>query len=158
MVETLDRGFDRCSGSGEADLRADAKHAPVRFEAGSMGNTEAFDVSPQHRMFVGGWQAELNFGQPEVLVSAVHMVGMPGVTRRPRRVSRTSMSFWNGTRSSRPPEPGRKATFPGVSLERHEDEIRRQMPKKFAALAANMRTTPLARPHVKGRDARVLVA
>jgi hypothetical protein len=32
------------------------------------------------------------------------------------------------------------------------------MPKKFAALAANMRTTPLARPHVKGRDARVLVA
>jgi hypothetical protein len=48
--------------------------------------------------------------------------------------------------------------FPGVSLERHEDEIRRQMPKKFAALTANMRTKPLARPHVKGRDARVLVA
>jgi hypothetical protein len=40
--------------------------------------------------------------------------------------------------------------FPGVSIERHEDEIRRQMPKRFAALAANMRTTPLARPQVRG--------
>jgi hypothetical protein len=83
MVETLDRGLRPVLWVGRSDLRADAKHAPVRFEAGSMGNSEAFDVSPQHRMFVGGWQAELNFGQPEVLVSAVHMVGMPGVTRRP---------------------------------------------------------------------------
>jgi hypothetical protein len=63
---------------GRSDLRADAKHAPVRFEAGAIGNTEAFDVSPQHRIHVGGWQAELNFGQPEVLVSAVHLVGTAG--------------------------------------------------------------------------------
>jgi hypothetical protein len=158
MVETLDRGFRPVLWVGRSDLRADAKHAPVRFEAGSMGNSEAFDVSPQHRMFVGGWQAELNFGQPEVLVSAVHMVGMPGVTRRPAaRVSylhvlleRHEIIKTAGTWS--------ESYFPGVSIERHEDEIRRQMPKKFAALAANMRTTPLARPQVKGRDARVLVA
>ena len=32
------------------------------------------------------------------------------------------------------------------------------MPAQFAALSAQMRTAPLARPHVRGREARVLVA
>jgi hypothetical protein len=91
-------------------------------------------------------------------VSAVHMVGMPGVTPRPAARVTYLHVLLERHEIIRPPEPGRKATSPGVSLERHEDEIRRQMPKKFAALAANMRTTPLARPQVKGRDARVLVA
>ena len=83
MVETLDRGYRPVLWVGQSDLRADAKHAPVRFEVGAIGNSEAFDVSPQHRIHIAGWQAELNFGQPEVLVSAVHLVGLPGVSRRP---------------------------------------------------------------------------
>jgi glutamate synthase domain-containing protein 3 len=158
MVHTLDRGLRPVLWVGRSDLRADPKHAPVRFEKGAVGNTETFDVSPQHRMHVGGWQAELNFGLPEVLVSAVHLVGLPGVTRRPASrvtylhvlLERHEIIRTAGTWS--------ESYFPGTSLERHEDEIRRQMPKRFAAMAANMRTTPLARPQVRGRDARVLVA
>jgi hypothetical protein len=83
---------------------------------------------------------------------------MPGVTPRPpARVTylhvlleRHEIIRTAGTWS--------ESYFPGVSIERHEDEIRRQMPKRFAALAATMRREELARPQVRGRDARVLVA
>jgi hypothetical protein len=158
MIETMDRGFRPVLWLGQSDLRAAPDHAPVRFEKGAIGNTEAFDVSPQHRIHVGGWQAELNFGQPEVLVSAVHLVGLPGVSRRPpARVTylhvlleRHEIIRTAGTWS--------ESYFPGVSIERHEDEIRRQMPKRFAALAATMRREELARPQVRGREARVLAA
>jgi hypothetical protein len=158
MIDTMDRGYRPVLWVGRSDLRAEAKHAPVRFEAGAIGNTETLDVSPQHRIHVGGWQAELNFGQPEVLVSAVHLVGLPGVSRRPASrvtylhvlLERHEIIRTAGTWS--------ESYFPGVSIERHEDEIRRQMPKRFAALAARMRKEDLARPQVKGRDAKVLVA
>jgi hypothetical protein len=39
-------------------------------------------------MLLAGARAELLFGEPEVLVAATHLVGLPGVARRPpRRVS-----------------------------------------------------------------------
>ncbi|KPQ17499.1 MAG: Hint domain [Rhodobacteraceae bacterium HLUCCO18] len=158
MVETLDRGYRPVLWVGQSDLRADAKHAPVRFEVGAIGNSEAFDVSPQHRIHIAGWQAELNFGQPEVLVSAVHLVGLPGVSRRPPvRVTYVHV-LMERHEIIRSAGTWSESYFPGASIERHEEEIRRQMPAQFAALSAQMRTAPLARPHVRGREARVLVA
>lgn len=44
--------------------------APVCFDAGVLGNCRPLLVSPNHRMMVSGWQAELITGEPEVLVSA----------------------------------------------------------------------------------------
>jgi hypothetical protein len=38
-------------------------------------------VSPQHRMLVSTARAEMLFGEAEVLVAAVHLVGRPGITR-----------------------------------------------------------------------------
>lgn len=158
LVRTLDRGFRPILWVGRTELRADPRHAPVHFEAGAMGNSEAFDVSPQHRMYVGGWQAELNYGQPEVLVAAVHLVGLPGVTRRQTgRVTylhvlldRHEIIRTAGTWS--------ESYFPGASMERHEEEIRRALPRRFAGVERRMRGAPLARPQVTGREARVLVA
>ncbi len=39
-----------------------------------MGNDVPLEVSPQHRMLVTGWRAEMNFGENEVLVPAVGLV------------------------------------------------------------------------------------
>jgi hypothetical protein len=158
MIETMDRGYRPLLWAGRSELRADPKHAPVRFEKGSIGNTETFDVSPQHRIHIGGWQAELNFGQPEVLVAAVHLVGLPGVTRRP--VGRVTYLHLLLDRHEiiRTAGTWTESYFPGASMERHEDEIRRALPKRFAALETQMRNAPLARPQVTGREARALVA
>ncbi|MCU4652236.1 Hint domain-containing protein [Roseibacterium sp. SDUM158016] len=157
-LETLDRGPQPVLWVGRTELRADACHAPVRFEVGALGNSEAFCVSPQHRMFVDGWQAELHFGQTEVLVSAVHLVGLPGVTRmmagrvtylhvllETHELIRTA-GLWS------------ESYHPAASIERHEEEIRKALPRRFARLAEGMRSAPLARPQVTGREARVLAA
>lgn len=158
MVATLDRGYRPVLWIGRSDLRAEARHAPVRFETGAIGNTEAFEVSPQHRIHVAGWEAELNFGLPEVLVAAVHLVGRPGVTRRPPARVTYLHVLLDRHEIIRTAGTWTESYFPGTSLERHEDEIRRQLPAEFAALAAQLRRAPLARPQVRGRDARVLVA
>ena len=50
------------------------RFAPVVFAPGAIGNPVELTVSPQHRMLVTGWQAELFFGQDEVLVPAKHLV------------------------------------------------------------------------------------
>lgn len=54
--------------------------APVRIAAGALGNSAAGAVSRQHRVLGSGWRAEMLFGEPAVLVPAVHLLGRPGVT------------------------------------------------------------------------------
>ncbi|WP_179380831.1 Hint domain-containing protein [Jannaschia marina] len=48
--------------------------APILFRAGALGNTAPLRVSPNHRMLVTGWRAQLLFGEEEVLVPAKALV------------------------------------------------------------------------------------
>ena len=48
--------------------------APIVIGAGAMGNARDLIVSPQHRILVSGWWAELYMGEREVLVAAKHLV------------------------------------------------------------------------------------
>lgn len=57
------------------------ERAPVTISAHLFGNTRAITVSPQHRVLVTGPEAEVLFGTARLLVPAVHLVGMPGVTQ-----------------------------------------------------------------------------
>jgi hypothetical protein len=55
---------------------------PVVFRAGSLGQglpARDLTVSPQHRMLVQSVEAELHFGEHEVLVAARHFAGRPGI-------------------------------------------------------------------------------
>ena len=65
-------------------LRADPALQPVQIRAGALGGglpLRDMRVSPQHRMLITGVRAELLFGEDEVLVSALHLVGSPGIDR-----------------------------------------------------------------------------
>jgi hypothetical protein len=81
-VKTLDSGYQpvRWIGSrrlGASDLNREPELRPVRIAAGALGeNRPARDlvVSPQHRVLVTGWLAELHFGASEVLVPAKSLV------------------------------------------------------------------------------------
>lgn len=62
---------------GLPDLIADPNLRPVVFAPGSLGAglpLRAMALSPQHRVCVAGWLAELHFGQAEVLVPAKALV------------------------------------------------------------------------------------
>lgn len=74
MVKTKDHGMQPIRWIGKQTIKADGDFAPIRFSKGSIGNEHDLLVSPQHRMLISGWKAELMFGKPEVLVAAKHLV------------------------------------------------------------------------------------
>ena len=88
-VLTRDNGFQAVRWIGRRDLTAAElvvrpNFQPVRIAAGSLGDglpERDLLVSPQHRVLVTGPEAELLFGEPEVLVAAVHLVDRQGITR-----------------------------------------------------------------------------
>ncbi|GAA6175131.1 Hint domain-containing protein [Sulfitobacter pacificus] len=74
LVSTLDEGAQPIQMIVDDTFRAVSHIAPIRFAAGALGNDVPLLVSPQHRMLITGWRAELYFGQDEVLVAAKHLV------------------------------------------------------------------------------------
>ncbi|MEM9678420.1 MAG: Hint domain-containing protein, partial [Pseudomonadota bacterium] len=88
-VWTLDHGWQALSWVGHCDVSADLLAAnpqltPVRIARGAFGPNQPnrdMLVSPQHRILVRHPAAELVTGEEETLVAALHLVGMPGVSR-----------------------------------------------------------------------------
>lgn len=96
LVLTRDSGFQEICWAGRrdlglADLLVNPALRPVRIAKGALGAglpQRDMLVSPQHRMLIEGARAELLFGEREVLVAALHLVGQPGIEQvTPRRVS-----------------------------------------------------------------------
>jgi hypothetical protein len=81
LVETMDDGVQPIRLVLHDTFRAVGDLAPICFAPGAIGNKEPLIVSPQHRMLITGWKAELFFGQEEVLVAAKHLVNDHNVTR-----------------------------------------------------------------------------
>lgn len=88
MIETKDNGLQPVRWIGRRvldslDLARDPQLRPVRFGAGSLGNGLPYSdlsVSPQHRIFLSGWRAELHFGEAEVLVPAISFANADGIS------------------------------------------------------------------------------
>lgn len=85
LVLTRDGGAQPILWAGGREVRGDGSHAPVRFEAGALGNRRPLVVSQQHRMLIEGWRAELTCGVDEILIAAKHLVN--GHTIRIMRTS-----------------------------------------------------------------------
>jgi len=84
-VMTLDHGVQTIAWTGARQIEALDRFAPIRFAKGSIGNDEALMVSPQHRVLISGWKAEMFYGAAEVLVAAKHLVNGVNVTQEPMR-------------------------------------------------------------------------
>ncbi len=74
MIVTRDRGLQPMRWVGSRKVPAKGKLAPIRIKAGAMKNDRDLLVSPQHRMLVEGWRAELLFNDREILAAAKHLV------------------------------------------------------------------------------------
>lgn len=74
LVLTLDHGPQVISWTGRRVVKGQDNFAPIRFAPNALGNKVELLVSPQHRILIGGWRAELLFGEDEVLVAAKHLV------------------------------------------------------------------------------------
>jgi len=82
QILTMDNGPQTIRWIGARTVDGKGTFAPIHFAKGAIGNTTALEVSPQHRMLVSGWQADLLFGETEVLAPAIHMINDCTITRR----------------------------------------------------------------------------
>ena len=83
MVVTRDHGLQPLRWIGVSRRIGQGKFAPIHIAAGTLGNDRDLRVSPQHRMLLTGWRAELMFGEPGVLATAQSLVNGTTVTRAP---------------------------------------------------------------------------
>lgn len=101
MVLTLDAGPQMLRWVGQrrlgpADLVANPKLWPVEIAADALGQgmpQRDITVSPQHRVLFGGARCELYFGEAEVLVPAIQMVGRRGIAQKLRPVTYVHLLF-----------------------------------------------------------------
>lgn len=159
LVETLDNGPQVLRWTGRTRIAGNRAFAPVRFAAGVLGNDRPLRVSPQHRMLVTGWQAELHFGEPEVLVPARHLLHWPGVTQAPVRevdylhllFDRHEIIFADGAPS--------ESFHPGSAMLARDPALLAEIAALFPAiLAPAMRGAAAARRVVRSTEAWLLAA
>lgn len=81
-VVTRDAGPQELIWTGARRVDAIGGLAPIVIKKGVLGNARDLVVSPQHRMLLEGWKAELLFGMPEVLVKAKDLVNGGTVFQR----------------------------------------------------------------------------
>ena len=83
LVTTLDHGPQPVRWIGQCTVPARGQRAPVLFRRGALGVRRNLKLSPQHRVLLTGWKAELLFGEPEILVPAKALVDDLDILRRP---------------------------------------------------------------------------
>jgi hypothetical protein len=81
LVLTRDNGYQPIQWIGFKTVAVNDKTAPIRFETGTMGNDRPLMVSPNHRMLLCSADADLLFGDPEVLIPAKHLTKLRNVAK-----------------------------------------------------------------------------
>lgn len=160
MVLTLDDGLQPVRWCGGRIVPSKGGHGAVVIPPGALGDHGGLRVSPQHRLHLTGWRAELYCGETEVLVRATHLV-QSGVLRQDRSgvpVSYHHLLFdrhqiicaeglWS---ESYYPGPATMATFDRAT----QDEIFALFPELAADRAFGY--GPSARPEASAQAAALL--
>ena len=77
----MDRSYQPIRWIGSSKRPATGDLAPILIRKGALGNSRDLRVSPQHRMLLQGWQAEMLFGEEEVLATAKSLVNDHSILR-----------------------------------------------------------------------------
>lgn len=83
-VWTRDNGFQAIRWIGHQNCKGHGRFAPIKFQAGALGQNTELLVSPMHRMVITGWKPEVIYRQAQVLVHARDMVNGSTITLAPQ--------------------------------------------------------------------------
>ncbi len=160
LVATRDDGLQPVRWRADRTLPAYGTFAPILFRAGAIGNTRPLRLSPQHKVLVTGWRAELICGENAVLVPALHFVDGVQVivetggvvTYHHLMFDRHQIVFSEGIAT--------ESFFPGaVGLAGLDLAARREMLAIFPQLATDIAAYgPPVLPVLSATEARVLMA
>jgi len=158
VVKTVDHGLQPIRWIGCSPTDASGDHAPVLFQVGAIGNELELRVSPQHRVLLQGWQAELYFGQSEILIPAKHLLNgetiyqetSPSVTYFHILFDQHEVVSSNGVLS--------ESFFPGDQILLQNRQIQAELIELFPDLenCDNTQFAKTARPTLKQREAKIL--
>jgi len=164
LVETVDDGPQRLLANLSTTVSAARMSElpelrPIHFDQGAIGNARAMRLSPQHRVLVRGWQAELYFGESEVLVPAKALVNGTDI-RIVEPVSSVQYHHLLFNKHQLVISDGAvtESLFPGGSLAQGRDLMGL---REFAALfgtelVGTVRSAALVRPVIATREAQAL--
>lgn len=156
LVQTLDHGLQPVRWRGEKTVQALGDHAPIRFAAGAIGNARPLMVSPQHKILVSGWRAELFFGEPEVLVPAVHLANAETIHRAPRRFVSYHHLMFDAHEIVLAESVPSESFYPGAYI-LNDDALRREVEATFPEMIGKAGADwSLARPALTGKEAKML--
>lgn len=159
LIPTLDSGNQPIRWVASSHIVGNPKAAPIRIEAGALGNTRDLYVSPQHRILLTGWRAELYMGEDEVLVPAIQLVNDKTI----RQVQQDSFTYYHllfdtheliyaAGIASESFHPGEKAI--GSMAEAARDELLTIFPELADLTAGSY--GPCARPTTRSFEAAVI--
>jgi hypothetical protein len=156
MVVTRDHGPQTLRWVGERSVCGTGRFAPIHFLPGAVGNRRDLLVSPQHRMLISGWRAELFFGEAEVLVPAKQLVNgrtvlpflTPVVDYFHLLFDQHEIVFAEGAPT--------ESFYPGGSVLAADRDIYVEVLALFPALSDTSRAWPFAAPVISGLEAGVL--
>ncbi|MCH2067038.1 MAG: choice-of-anchor L domain-containing protein [Shimia sp.] len=162
MVLTRDNGFQPLLWIGTTMRQATGSDAPIRLAKDALGNHEAVEFSPNHRILIKSSLAAMLFGESEVLVKAKDLVNGDTITVREdhRPVTYVHILFdrheivrANGL-DSESYHPGQE-TLDSFDAETR-DEILRLMPNSDALMGYGF--GPSARVSLRKYEAEALMA
>lgn len=160
LVLTADHGAQAVRWIGNRRVPGRGRFAPVLIRAGALGNRRDLRVSPQHRMLLSGWRAELLFGVPEVLAAACHLLNDTSITRAPCDEVRYIHLMFDRHQIITAEGCPSESFFPGdVTLSDIDAVTRAEILALFPELAGN-RTgySPTARTVLRHYEARLMAA
>lgn len=158
LVETQDDGAQPLVWVGAREVRGQGRFAPVRFAPGAIGNARTLWLSPQHRVLVRGWRAELLYGADEVLVAACHLINDTSIRRDPRARICYHHILFDRHQVVRAEGAPVESLYPGDgALDALTGAARDEVLALFPELAGGVPTGwPMARRALTGAEGRVL--
>lgn len=160
LILTRDSGMRPLRWIGQTTVSGQDRFAPIRFMPGTCGNTNQLLVSPNHRILVTGWKAEMYFGEREILVPAKTLVNGDTIMSAPCEtvtyvhllLDRHEVIFAEGAAT--------ESLHPGDYLLAGADETAAEILALFPELAteSGRRRWKSARSIARTREARLLAA
>lgn len=159
LVTTMDDGSQPIRMIIRDQFCATGDFAPIQFAVGAVGNNVPLLVSPQHRILITGWQAELYFGQDEVLVAAKYLVNGHSVSQvLGETVDYIHMMFDTHQIVFGGGVPS-ESYFPEHALVGHNADVMNEILMLFPDFKVNAEAGwKLARPSVRRYEAQFLAA
>ncbi|WP_420861582.1 Hint domain-containing protein [Algirhabdus cladophorae] len=155
LVLTRDSGFKPIKWIGSTKVDAIGNRAPIEFAKGALGENNTLLVSPQHRVLLTGWKAEILFGSAEVLAPAVSLINGRTIKAKPGGTVSYYHMMFDRHEIVLSDKAWTESFHPGdVVMGSMADAARDEILELFPALSDGVKTYgDTARPVIKPREA-----